>query len=68
MTTCSECRFYEPLDPSQGTCRESPPIVQIIMTQATRISQPMPQTISAWPSVQPSYWCGKHQPKPPLLM
>ncbi len=66
--TCETCRHYAPLDPTQGTCRESPPIVQIIMTQTTRVSPPSPQTISAWPSTQPDNWCGRYAVKPPLLM
>lgn len=51
MTACENCKFFEQVEATQGTCRRMPP-------------KPFPtgpdQISSFWPSVQPTQWCGEH--------
>jgi len=56
--TCATCRYGVEFTPprrktSLWNCRISPPVVH-------------PKSgDSVWPLVQPTYWCGKHSPRPP---
>jgi hypothetical protein len=56
---CEACKFFEKQHPAHqhGECHKNPPMASIIPTNKG------PQTLSAFPLVQPTQWCGAFETK-----
>lgn len=57
---CKACRFSFQ-EPGDLVCRLNPPQATIVFIPAPppRVGQMIPQSLAAFPSVQPTMWCGQ---------
>lgn len=67
--SCVDCDFCgSMLTPSKTIatiCRKNPPVVQVAMVMTP--AGPQVQTLTAWPAVKDTDWCGEFKPKPMAL-
>lgn len=67
MASCESCRFYQKSSTSiqgNGECRLNPPTIFLMPTPAPAIAGAGKMgltNLSAFPSVQPTMWCGKYE-------
>lgn len=59
---CGNCRFYLITGPER-VCRRFPPQATFIAASGTGATITPPQTISYFPGMQETGWCGCHEPK-----
>ena len=55
---CKNCRFYWS-EPGMVICRRKPPYVFLVPASTLE----MPRTVSIWPGVQDTWWCGEFAPQ-----
>lgn len=57
--TCKTCRWLEPHDGGDQTCRRNPPQATVLLVPAASPRVGLtPQPFSTFPIVTPDMWCG----------
>lgn len=59
--TCGTCRFWIDLG-NERLCRRYPPQAVFIPASASGATITQPHTLSFFPGMQASGWCGEHRP------
>ena len=60
--SCGNCRFFL-VSGHEKVCRRFPPLATFIPAAGTGATITAPQTISYFPGMQETGWCGEHRPK-----